>query len=104
MLDNLFLMAPPEGGEGGGMMNMIFLGSIFVVMYFFMIRPQIKKSREQKSFMENLKKGDDVITTGGLHGKVLNVNETTVQLDIDNNTKVLVEKANITIPKASTKK
>ena len=56
---------------------------IIGVFYFFMIRPQQTKQKEQKKFLENLKKGDEVVTLGGVHGKVSSVNESTVILDVD---------------------
>lgn len=58
--------------------NMLLMVLIFGVFYFFMIRPQQKKQKEQKKFRENLKAGDRVITIGGVHGKVLEVTDTTV--------------------------
>jgi preprotein translocase subunit YajC len=95
-INNLILMAP-QGAEGGGAgyMNLIFLGSIFIVMYFFMIRPQVKKAKEQRKFIEALKKGDKVITSGGIHGKVSHVNDTTVVVEIDTNAKIEVEKSHV---------
>lgn len=95
-LYQMILMAPTQGGEGGGgYMNLIFLGSIFVVMYLFMIRPQVKKAKEQRKFIEALKKGDKVITSSGIHGKVNNVNEKTVIIEVDTNTKLEVEKSHV---------
>ncbi|MES2799503.1 MAG: preprotein translocase subunit YajC [Bacteroidota bacterium] len=58
--------------------QLIMLGLILVVFYFFMIRPQMKKQKELKEFRKNLAVGDKVVTIGGVHGKVLEVNETTV--------------------------
>jgi preprotein translocase subunit YajC len=63
---NLFIfMADPSGGDAG-MLNLVFLGLIFVVFYFFIIRPQNKKQKEIKAKVDQLKKGDKVITSGGL--------------------------------------
>lgn len=62
----------------GGAINLVLMGLIFVVFYFFMIRPQQKKQKEIKKFRENLKPGDRVITIGGIHGKVLEITDTTV--------------------------
>lgn len=63
--------------------NMLLMVLIFVVFYFFMIRPQQKKQKEQKKFRENIKPGDKVITIGGVHGKVLEVTDTTVLVSSD---------------------
>ncbi len=56
------------GGEGMG--NLLMIGLIVVVFYFFMIRPQAKKQKEEKKFRESIKKGDKVVTVGGIHGKI----------------------------------
>ena len=58
--------------------QIIMLVLILVVFYFFMIRPQIKKQKELKKFRENLKAGDKVVTIGGVHGKILEINDTTI--------------------------
>jgi preprotein translocase subunit YajC len=60
------------------MQQLIMLGMILVVFYFFMIRPQMKKQKELKKFRESLKAGDKVVTIGGIHGKILEVNDATV--------------------------
>ncbi len=58
--------------------QIIMLVLILVVFYFFMIRPQMKKQKELKKFRENLKAGDKVVTIGGVHGKILEINDTTI--------------------------
>ena len=83
---------------GGGVLGQVFLfGSIILIMYFFMIRPQQKKQKETKKFIEEIKKGDDVVTIGGLHGKVYSVDGDTVQLELDSGLKVKVEKSAISM-------
>ncbi|MCL4147832.1 UNVERIFIED_CONTAM: hypothetical protein GTU68_054274 [Idotea baltica] len=77
-------------------MNIIIFGLIFVVFYFFLIRPQAKKAREQQSFLEGLKKGDKVITSGGIIGKIAKVSDFTVLLEVDGTTKIKLQKAAIT--------
>lgn len=74
--------------------NMILMVLIFVVFYFFMIRPQQKKQKEAKKFRENLKAGDRIITIGGIHGKVLEVADTTVLISSEG-TKLRFSKAAI---------
>ncbi len=71
----------------------VMMGLLMVVFYFFMIRPQQKKAKEAKKFRESLQKGSKVITIGGIHGKVLEVAETTVLLEVDNGTKIRFEKS-----------
>lgn len=68
---------------------------IILVMYFFMIRPQQQKAKKLKKLRESLKKGDNVITAGGIHGKVVSVEETTVTVDIDRGTKLVLEKSSV---------
>lgn len=63
--------------------QIIMLVLIVVVFYFFMIRPQMKKQKELKKFRENLKKGDKVVTIGGIHGKILEISDATILLDSD---------------------
>lgn len=83
---------------GGGILGQVFLfGSIILIMYFFMIRPQQKKQKETKKFIEEIKKGDDVVTIGGIHGKVYSVDGDTVQLELDRGLKVKIEKAAISL-------
>ena len=78
-------------------MNIIFLVGIGVVIYFFMIRPQQKKQKEQKGFIENLKKGDMVVTIGGIHGKIYTIEDASVVLDVDKGMKLKFEKTAISL-------
>ena len=71
MIQTIILQGQPaQGGTGSFMMMM---GLMLIVMYFFMIRPQQKKAKAQKKFIDELKKGDKIITTGGIHGKVVSI-------------------------------
>lgn len=74
------------------MQSLIFLLLIIVVFYFFMIRPQVKKQKEASNFRNALKKGDKVATTGGIYGKITDVKERTVTLEIADNVIVKVDK------------
>lgn len=80
--------APGEGGVS----FFLLIGGMFLIMYLFMIRPQVKKQKEAKTFREGLKKGDKVVTIGGIHGKVVDMNERTVLLQIDG-AKIRIEKS-----------
>lgn len=66
---------------------------IIGVFYFFMIRPQQKKAKEQKELLAGIKKGDEIVTIGGMHGKVYQVDETTVTLDLDKGVKLTFDKS-----------
>ncbi|MBK9765231.1 MAG: preprotein translocase subunit YajC [Flavobacteriales bacterium] len=81
------------GAEGSPMSFYIMMGLMIVVFYFFMIRPQQKKAKDAKKFRESLQKGSKVVTIGGLHGKVLEVNDTTILLEVDSNVKLRFEKS-----------
>nr|WP_229428184.1 preprotein translocase subunit YajC [Massilia soli] len=78
---------------------------MFVVMYFLMIRPQQKRAKEQKAMMDALAKGDEVITAGGILGKVSKVNDTYVTVEVSPNTEIVVQKHSITtlLPKGTIK-
>ena len=84
--------AAPSGPGGAGMQSLIFLLLIIVVFYFFMIRPQVRKQKEATNFRNALKKGDKVATTGGIYGKITDVKERTVTLEIADNVLVKVDK------------
>ncbi|GAA4398185.1 preprotein translocase subunit YajC [Nibrella viscosa] len=75
--------------------NVLLWAGIIGVFYFFMIRPQQKKQKEQKSFVENLKKGDSVVTIGGMHGRIAAIEGTTVTLEVDRGVKLTFEKTAI---------
>jgi preprotein translocase subunit YajC len=70
---------------------------IIVVFYFFMIRPQMKKAKDHKKFVEELKKGDKVITTSGIHGKIVDLNETTFLIEVESGTKIRFEKSSVSL-------
>jgi preprotein translocase subunit YajC len=76
------------------MEQLIMLGMILLVFYFFMIRPQMKKQKELKKFRESLKTGDKVVTIGGVHGKILEVSDSTVLVNSEGS-KIRFEKSAI---------
>ncbi len=91
-----FLMAP-SGGEGGGaMINLLFLAAIFFVFYFFIIRPQTKRQKEIQKKVSEMKKGDKVVTGGGMFGIVNSIDDETVLLEIDSGVKARFQKSSIT--------
>jgi len=77
--------------------QLIMIGGMIVIFYFFFIRPQQKKQKDQKSFINEVKKGDRIITMGGLHGKVHSVEETTIIMELDKGFKVTLEKSSISL-------
>ncbi len=91
-MDLYFLMAQP-GAEPNPIATFLPLVLIFVVFYFFIIRPQKKKENERKTMIEAVKKGDKVITIGGLYGNVTQVDESSLLVQVDTNTKLRIEKS-----------
>lgn len=85
IMNSIFLMAQP-GGEAGGLMSLIPWIGVFVVFYFFMIRPQMKRTKQLKEFRANLSKGDKVVTVGGINGKIKDVSETSVVIESEGTT------------------
>jgi len=92
-LSTIILMAP--SGDEGGIMSFLPLILIIIVFYFFMIRPQLKKQKDQKKFRESLGKGDKVVTIGGIHGKIADIKESTVVVEVAKDWKITVEKSAI---------
>ena len=88
----LLQAAPAAQTQGGGVSMWIMLALIFVVMWFFMIRPQKKQQKELQAFRDGLKKGDKVVTIGGIYGTVCELKEASVLIEVDNNVKIRVSK------------
>ncbi len=92
---NVILMTQPEGQDANPLMSFLPLLLIVVVFYFFMIRPQMKRQKEVRKFRESLSKNDKVVTTGGIYGRVIEVKETTVVLEIAKDVQIKVDKNGI---------
>ena len=86
------ILQAAAGQQGGGWQMWIMLALIFVVMWFFMIRPQRKQQKELQNFRDSLKKGDKVVTIGGIFGTVCEIKEDSVLIEVDNNVKIRVSK------------
>ena len=86
----IFLM--PQSPDQSPVPSFVFLLLIIVVFYFFMIRPQMKKQKDLKSYRENLRKGDKVVTTGGIYGKLLDIKDQTVTVEIADNVRIKIDK------------
>lgn len=92
----VFLAAQPGGKSGG--FEFVFLGLMILVFWLFMIRPQAKKAKEQKKFIDDLQKGDKVVTIAGIHGVVNKINEdATIQLEISPGSYLKIEKSSISM-------
>lgn len=77
--------------------GLIFMGAMFFVMWLFFIRPQAKQAKLAKEFQAGIQKGDKVVTSGGIHGRVIKTDETTAMLEIDNNVKMRIEKSGLSM-------
>ncbi len=95
LLSLLLDAAATQGTQQNGMMSIIMLVLIFVVFYFFMIRPQTKKQKEIQKQRAAMKAGDNVITAGGIYGKIKEVKENTLLIEISDNVRIKVDKNSV---------
>lgn len=97
--------AAAEGGMGSSLMSMLPLVLMFVVLYFIMIRPQMKRQKEHKAMIDAIAKGDEVVTAGGLIGKVSKIGESFVGLELASGVEVQLQRSAITqvLPKGTIK-
>ena len=94
-LNSILLQAAPGGG---GMVQLLLMGGIIVVFWLFMIRPQAKKAKEQKKFVDNMQKGDKVVTIAGIHGTINKINEdNTIQLEVSPGSYLKIERSTISM-------
>lgn len=96
----VFLMAPTENG-GGGLGAFLPLILIILVFYMFFIRPQMRKQKQARKYRESLKKGDKIITIGGIHGKIVEEQERSFTIEVEGGNKLRVEKSAIAMDGAS---
>lgn len=94
MINSLLLQAASGGNQ---YTSLIMIGGMIAIFYFFFIRPQQKKQKDQKKFIEAIKKGDQVVTMGGIHGKVVSVENDTITLDVDRGNKLVIEKSSVSL-------
>ena len=92
MLTSILLQA-----SGNVTMQTVSLVLIVIVFYFFMIRPQLKKAKDEKKFRAALQKGDKVITIGGIHGKIFDIQDTTFIIEVENGVRLKLEKSAVSM-------
>ena len=104
-ISNAYAQTTGAAGAAGGLMSFLPIILMFVVLYFLMIRPQMKRQKEQKAMIDALAKGDEVITAGGILGKVSKVTEAYVTIEVADGTEVVMQKASVTmlLPKGTIK-
>ena len=94
-LVSIILSADPKQG---GTVQLVLMGAIVLVFWFFMIRPQAKKAKEQKKFIDNMQKGDKIVTIAGIHGAINKVNEdNTIQMEVNPGSYLKIEKSSISM-------
>ena len=90
----LYVVLMTPSGEGQSpYMSFIFLLLIILVFYFFMIRPQVRKQKELRTYREGLKKGDRIVTTGGIYGKIVDVKDSVVLVEVADNIRLKIDKS-----------
>lgn len=95
---NIFLLQAQSTGPFGGMTSIIFMGMIILVFWLFFIRPQAKKQKQQKKFIEDLQKGAKIVTIAGIHGTINKVNEDgTINLEVSPGGYIKIEKSAISM-------
>lgn len=97
MIYSILLQEQAASGSSSTMQSIILFGGIAIVFYFFMIRPQQKKQKDQKKFINEIKKGDAVVTIGGVHGKIHALDEETVTVEVDKSTRLKFERTAISL-------
>lgn len=92
-MNNILLQTP----DGGMLPQLLMFGAIILVFYFFMIRPQQKKMRDQKKFREELTKGMTVVTIGGMHGRLIAIDDDTITLEVDKGVRLTFDKTAVSM-------
>jgi len=101
LLNILLFMPQGEGAEDGGLMSFLPLVLIVLVFYLFFIRPQMKKSKDQKKYRAAIKKGDKIVTIGGIHGKIIEVQDTTFTIEVEGQNRLKIEQSAVAMDSAS---
>lgn len=92
-LNSIFLLQ--QSGEGGGISGLLMIVAMIVIFYFFMIRPQNKKQKEIKKAREAMQNGDKVVTAGGIHGKIKEITESTILIEVAPGVSIRVDKTSV---------
>ena len=104
-MNYLLAMSPAGGDAGGGSMvsTLVMFGAIFAIFYFMIIRPQQKKAKEREALLSALKKGDKIVTSGGMHGSIAGLDEKTCLVDFGNSMKIKFDRSAIAVVESNTK-
>ena len=105
LINPAWAQAPGGGTAGGGFESMILIVLMFGVLYFLMIRPQMKRAKEHKTLIDALQKGDEVVTTGGVLGRISKINENYVTLEVADKVEIQLQRpaVQLVLPKGTIK-
>lgn len=105
LISSAYAQAPATGGATDGLMGLLPIVLMFVLLYFMMIRPQMKRQKEQKQMVEALKVGDEVVSAGGILGRITKVTDSYITVEIADNTAVMVQRVAVQtlLPKGTIK-
>ena len=105
LISSAYAQAPTAGGATDGLMGLLPIVLMFVLLYFMMIRPQMKRQKEQKQMVEALKVGDEVVSAGGILGRITKVTDSYITVEIADNTAVMVQRVAVQtlLPKGTIK-
>ncbi len=97
LISPAYAQAPAAGGDAG-LMSFLPIILMFVLLYFLMIRPQMKRAKESKAMIDALQKGDEVVALGGLIGKIIEINEHYATLEVAPNTEIKIQRPSVQLP------
>ncbi len=97
MIETAFAMGQVEGQAAGGIASFMPLIILLVIFYFLLIRPQQKRAKEHKAMVGSLKQGNRIVTTGGIHGTIASLDETTITVEIAEKVKMKISRGNVAI-------
>src|SRR5687768_4200841 len=101
-MQTLYILLQQGGGGGSTLGSLLPLLLIIVVFYFFMIRPQMKKAKDEKKYREGIAKGDKIVTIGGIHGKVSEIQDTTLIIEVEGGNRLKIEKSAVSMQATAT--
>lgn len=104
-ISQAWAQSAPAGPQGGGIESMLLIVVMFGVLYFLMIRPQMKRAKEHKAMIEALQKGDEVVSAGGILGRITKINESYVSLEVANGVEMQFQRSavQVVLPKGTIK-
>lgn len=105
LISNAFAAGAAAPAQGDGMMSMVMIGVIFILFYFVLIRPQNKKAKEHRDILSQLKKGDEIVTTGGILAKIVEVDDQFLKVSLNTDVEIMIQRNAVSnvLPKGTLK-